>query len=222
MLPWDGTEVVSRLITVHPRKNGGWDFGFQSSGRENWTDFEWSLALNPMPTGALRLTANFRLGKEITEIPRLGLLFELRPGFEQLRWFGRGPWENYPDRKRSAWLAVHESTVTDQYEPYIMPQEHGLKCDSRWVELASPEAVVRFSSGRPFDFSASHLDAASLTAATHTTDVKARAETLLSIDAAHSGLGNRACGPDVLLEYRILGREYRLDLMMEAFLPSGQ
>lgn len=207
-------KVVTRMEEVS-RKKDGWVFSFASSGRRKWSDFRWTLAVQPVETNAVRLVADFELGAGIVAIPRLGLLFTLAPGFENLRWFGRGPWENYPDRKRSAWVAVHESTVTEQYVPYVMPQEHGLKSDCRWVELTAGRTALKVSSPKVFDFSASHLDAAMLTAATHTTDVRPSPETFLSVDAIHSGLGNRACGPEVLPQYQINGKKYRLELLIE-------
>ena len=151
----------------------------------------------------------------MTDLPRVGLIFPLAPGFERLRWVGLGPWENYPDRQRAAWLGAHESTVTAQYVPYIMPQEHGLKCDTRSLQLSAARGLVlKVSATEPFAFSASHFHPDDLTAAKHTIDLKPRAETLLCLDAAHRGIGTASCGPDTLPKYQILGRRYRLDLLI--------
>ena len=69
------------------------------------------------------------------DLPRVGIRFDLVPGFEELEWYGRGPHECYPDRQRGAALGRYRSTVTEQYVPYVMPQEHGLHTDVRWMEL---------------------------------------------------------------------------------------
>ena len=74
-----------------------------------------------------------RVGDGITDMPRVGVSMALAPGLEQLDWYGRGPWENYTDRKASAMVGLYQSTVSEQYVPYIMPQEHGHKTDVRWL-----------------------------------------------------------------------------------------
>lgn len=208
----------SRLVRAVERGDGEWRFDYESTGRGKWGDFRWTLLIHGTESGALRLAADFSLGPDISDIPRIGLLLRLRPEFERLRWLGLGPWENYPDRKRAAWLAVHESTVTDQYVPYIMPQEHGLKCDARWVELRGARgARLKISGAKPFAFSASHFHPEDLTKATHTIDLKPRAEIILCLDAAHRGLGTASCGPDTLEKYRLRARRYRLDLQIDCF-----
>lgn len=163
--------------------------------RETWT----------FGAGALRVDHEFRVPAALADLPRLGVVWDLAPGFENLAWFGRGPWENYPDRKRSAPLGLHRSTVSDEYVPYVMPQEHGHHTDTRWVELAAADGTsLRVSAaGAPFGFSASHFTAADLTAAFHTCDLRPRPETFLSLDLAHRGLGTASCGPDTRPEYRI-------------------
>ena len=60
---------------------------------------------------------------------------EFAKDYENVRWLGRGPWENYPDRKTGADMGVWSSTVTEQYVPYVKPQENGNKEDVSWVEL---------------------------------------------------------------------------------------
>ena len=208
-------KVRTRLVRSVEKDDGSRKFHFESTGRGRWTDFQWSLHVHGTVSGALGLTADFRLGPGVTDLPRVGLIFPLAPGFERLRWVGLGPWENYPDRQRAAWLGAHESTVTAQYVPYIMPQEHGLKCDTRSLQLSAARGLVlKVSATEPFAFSASHFHPDDLTAAKHTIDLKPRAETLLCLDAAHRGIGTASCGPDTLPKYQILGRRYRLDLLI--------
>ena len=54
---------------------------------------------------------------------------------EQMSWYGRGPFENYPDRKHGAAMGVYKATIAEQHVPYIRPQENGNKCDVQWVEF---------------------------------------------------------------------------------------
>jgi len=162
--------------------------------------------------GDLEVTNDFDLDRRLPEVPRLGVSLVLPPTQEQLSWLGLGPWENYTDRKRSALVGRYDSTVTEQYVPYILPQEHGNKCDVRWIELRDDRgAGLRFSAiGRPFEASASHFTAADLYAAKHTTDLTPRPEVLLNLDYGQRGLGTASCGPDTLPQYRIPAGKYRL------------
>ena len=108
---------------------------------------------------AFRPTTLFTIDKAIPDLPRLGVVLTLKPGFEKLRWFGRGPFENYSDRKRAALVDLYESTVTDQYVPYIMPQEHGNHTDVRWLSLGCESAKLLVEAVGPMEFSASHYTA---------------------------------------------------------------
>ena len=88
--------------------------------------------------------------------------------------------------------------MTDQYVPYIRPQENGGHADVRWLELDGPPGALRIELDEPRQVSVTHLRAADLAAATHDIDVVPVAETIVHLDAAHRGLGTASCGPDTL------------------------
>lgn len=133
-----------------------------------------------------------------------------------MTWHGRGPWDNYPDRKVSAIVGVYASTVSEQYVPYIMPQEHGHKTDVRWLTLTDTRGRGLRVSGDPLiSFSASHFTKEDLFAAQHTYDLKPREEIILSLDFAQRGLGTASCGPDTLPEYRLMEPRYAWSYRVE-------
>ncbi len=70
------------------------------------------------------------------DIPRIGMRMQLTKHFNTMTYFGRGPWENYQDRKASAFIDLYTSKVSDQYVPYIRPQDNGYKTDVKWVALS--------------------------------------------------------------------------------------
>ncbi len=106
-------------------------------------------------------------------------------------------------------VGLYRSTVTEQYVPYIMPQEHGHKTDVRWLSLADDRGRGLRVLGAPtLEFSASHFTAADLFSAKHTIDLRPRDEVVLSLDHAQRGLGTASCGPDTLEQYRLLEPEY--------------
>ena len=180
------------------------------SGRANPADALHTLACVIQADGSVRFENSLRLGSsELTDLPRVGLRLDLIPGYEALSWLGLGPWENYNDRRASARVAVHATTVSGTYVDYVMPQEHGHVSAADWLSLAGKGLpTLRFEGDTSFEFNATHLAAEDLQAAFHTTDLKPRAETLLYIDAAHRGVGTGSCGPDTLPQYRLTARRY--------------
>ena len=166
----------------------------------------------------------FKCARSLPDLPRLGVTFALRPGFELLRWFGRGPHESYPDRKRAAAVGLYSGTVTEQYVPYVLPQEHGNKTDVRWMSLENPgKCAVRFTAeGGSMECSAGHFTAQDLFKAKHTIDLAPRAETIVNLDYAQRGLGTGSCGPDTLEQYHIRPSTYRFNYSIRPYSPFGK
>lgn len=149
------------------------------------------------------------LAPGVRDLPRVGVVLTLRPGLERLEWYGPGPWEAYADRRASAVVGRWTSTVTDEYVPYINPQEHGHHPDARWLRLTDRRGRGLEVRGLPtIGFGASHFTAADLTAARHTDELTPRDEVVLSLDAAQRGLGTASCGPDTGEQYRLLEQRY--------------
>ena len=141
----------------------------------------------------------------LADLPRIGVSFEVPARFSQIRWYGRGPHENYPDRNRSAMLGVWQQAPDSM--PYLVPQEFGLRTDCRWIELIDPDTqqVLRIDVLQPgaLHFSATRHTAAQLYAASTATELQSSPNLVVHLDVAHRGLGTASCGPDVLPQYRI-------------------
>ena len=134
--------------------------------------------------------------KKISELPRVGVNLVLAKGLENLRWFGRGPWESYDDRKASAMVGLYADTVSGQHVPYMLPQENGHKTEVRWLALQEKgRGGVRIAGEPLIDFSVSHFTDNDLYQAMHENELKPREEVHLNIDHRHRGLGQAACGP---------------------------
>jgi len=165
-----------------------------------------------------------KISDKIPEIPRMGMQMQLPAELTNLKWLGRGPHENYTDRKTSADIGLYESTVADQYTPYIRPQENGYKTDTRWLTLTDDNGTGILVSGNPlFCFSAlnnihddfespgklSQYRKDAKTANTHTIDVKPRDLVNLNIDLGQMGVGgDNSWGALIHPEYRLLDKKY--------------
>ena len=165
-----------------------------------------------------------KISDAIPEIPRMGMQMQLPEEFANLKWFGRGPYENYADRKTSAFVGVYESTVADQYVPYIRPQENGYKTDTRWLTLTDDSGNGLLFVGDPLicfaalnnihdDFESpgklSQYRKDAKSANTHTIDVKPRDLVNLNIDLGQMGVGgDDSWGAIIHPKYRLLERKY--------------
>jgi hypothetical protein len=134
----------------------------------------------------------------------------------QYSWYGRGPHENYVDRKAGAAVDVYKSTVHDEYVPYIMPQDYGNKTDVRWVALTDVDGHGLLVTGAQlFEVSVHPFTLQNLEQAKHTFELQWRDEVTLYLDAAQSGLGSAACGPGVLPKYELKADTYQYTLRMQ-------
>jgi beta-galactosidase len=160
--------------------------------------------------GAIRVEERLDVPPELDDLPRIGTVIEVQAGLEALEWFGRGPHETYPDRKRGGLIGRWRTTVTDAATPYVRPQENGGRADVRWLALAEGGGrSLRIELDEPSQVSVTHHRARDLAAASHDVDLVAVPETIVHLDAAHRGLGTASCGPDTLPEYLIRPGTYR-------------
>ncbi|MFC5988910.1 glycoside hydrolase family 2 TIM barrel-domain containing protein [Marinicrinis lubricantis] len=88
-------------------------------------------------------------GNGLPELPEVGVRFDMPASFEQLNWYGRGPHENYWDRKTGAKVGIYEGTVAEQMVPYLKPQECGNKTDVRWAQITNQDGIGLRISGQP-------------------------------------------------------------------------
>lgn len=164
------------------------------------------------PAGYVDVDARFTAGADFN-LRRLGLQLFLDPAFEQVLWYGRGPMENYQDRKDCAFLGIYENTVTGMAEHYVRAQTMGERSDTRWLTFCAEDGRrVTFTADGTFDFSAQHFTDEDLYRVKygHDLDKVRRAEVVLNLDCRMAGVGNGSCGPDLLPQYRIApGQEYR-------------
>jgi beta-galactosidase len=166
-------------------------------------------------SGEILVESTFAPGsEELPELPRYGMYLELDGQFDQLTWYGRGPFENYVDRKTAAFIGQYQSTVDDQYVPYVSPQGNGNKEETRWMSLTNYNGLgLLFSGDVPFGFTALHFSPWDLTTekrgALHTVDMKPREEVCLSLDHKQMGVGgDNSWGARPLSQYIVPAQAY--------------
>lgn len=151
-------------------------------------------------------------------LPRVGLKLALDPSLEKVEWAGRGPHENYPDRKTSAFFGTYTSTATEMFTPYLNPQQNGTRSDVSRVTLSSPDGKgpsLTVESSEPFLFSALHFDELDYSKYIRPSFLKERDEVILCIDHKMLGLGNASCGPKPLPEYMLPVQPYQFEMTLK-------
>jgi beta-galactosidase len=143
--------------------------------------------------GQLEITTEFRPGKKLPMIPRIGYQCETSNRAQLLKWFGRGPHENYIDRKAGAWTTIHQGMVPSLFHRYVDPQDSGNRSEVRWLTLNSPAGGgslrVDATGESLLEFSAYPCAAKDITLAMHPTELPKREFFTLNIDHRQSGVG---------------------------------
>lgn len=160
--------------------------------------------------GTIDLKTTFQPQGILPELPRLGIAFCLSSDYNTFIWQGRGPQDNYPDRKTSAAVGLWKRSVADQYVHYPRPQDSGNKEEVCRLMLTDRHGKgIRVDAVEDvFSASALHYTTQDLYKETHDCNLKPRPEVILSLDAAVLGLGNSSCGPGVLKKYAIDKKEH--------------
>ena len=157
----------------------------------------------------IRVTETVTLPKQLDDVARVGTNLELSGDLDQLVYFGTGPFETMPDR---AIGKIHRwsSSVYDQYVPYVKPQENGGHVGVRWFSISNrTNHGVYFQLDKPRMVTVTPMRSADLADATHNVFVNKSGNTIVTIDAAHRGVGTASCGPDTLDKYRIKPGVYK-------------
>tara|TARA_R110002049_G_scaffold263116_1_gene439265 strand:- start:28862 stop:32008 length:3147 start_codon:yes stop_codon:yes gene_type:complete len=145
--------------------------------------------------GILVETKLGEIKKDLPVLPRFGNNIVLDDEFNAVKWFGRGPFENYQDRNTSALIGQYESSVSDLYFAYIRPQENGYRTDTRWVSFVNKNGKgIKFEGNPTLSFSAHHqynndFDAGETKQQRHTTDILKRDLVNINVDYKQMGVG---------------------------------
>ena len=163
-------------------------------------------------TGAVKVTEDFKAteGAKVSDMFRFGMLMQMPYTMEKSNYYGRGPIENYSDRKDCMRIGVYSDDADNQYFPYIRPQESGTKSDIRWWKQTDATGMgLQVKSCAPFYASAIHFDTEELDDGNdkdqrHSFDLKKSKFTNLFLDSAHMGVGGEnSWGAWPLEKYRV-------------------
>lgn len=166
--------------------------------------------------GSLTTSAHYKaLSDNLPEMVRFGMLMTLPKEYNDFTWYGRGPHENYVDRKHDTFMGIWSGKVEEQAFPYYRPQETGNKTDVRWLTLKNENGKgVRIDGAQPLSVSATNnrpedLDPGMTKKQQHWSDVLPRHEVVLCVDLFQRGVGGlQSWGAKPLDQYRFMDKEY--------------
>ena len=161
-------------------------------------------------------TTSLPEGEFTNWIPKIGLQLQLPDTFQNIKWYGRGPFETYPDRKTGAKFGSFETTVKDDYVPYIIPQDYGNKTDVYWASISDSNGFGLLIKGdQTFNTSAQMYDTDNMTRSYYQRQLKAVDYITLNLDHKTSGVGGTAIS--ILNQYRVLPIPYEFTFYIKPF-----
>lgn len=167
--------------------------------------------------GSIQITASMDMtGRDLPELVRFGMRTQLAPQYNNLSFYGRGPWENYNDRNEAAFIGLYNDSVGNQYcNGYIRPQESGYKTDVRWFSLTDNKGRGLIVKGiEPICFSAINhsdesLDPGLTKKQQHPSNLPPDDNVYVHIDLKQRGLGgDNSWGALPHSQYRLLDKKY--------------
>jgi beta-galactosidase len=182
-------------------------------------DVPYTLEYLIQNNGSIKVTAAIDMtGKDLPELPRFGMRLKLNGAFENLDYYGRGPWENYSDRNSASFVGEYSDKVINQYtRTYIRPQEAGYKTDVRWLTLKNNKGQgIKMEGLQTLGFSALNiptedLDPGKTKAQRHPSDLDldSKEAVYLHLDYKQRGLGgDDSWGRLPHDPYRLLDKQY--------------
>ena len=221
-----GRQLIDKKVMILSDKEVEVRFTFTLPGLKGETVATYDSDYLVYCDGSVVVKNSFSPGSDqLPEIPRMGMQMQLAKEFENLEWYGRGPLENYWDKKTASLVGLYKGKVKDQYYPYVRPQENGNKSDVRWASLTNTEGLGILVIGDQLlnitahhtlmeDFESpvrtiGHIYQGKEVVNRHTCDVKERNLTALNIDYLMMGVGgDDSWGAKTHPEYTIPAKNY--------------
>lgn len=167
------------------------------------------------PHGLIKCDIKANKNMKTPYLPRFGVQLKLNKSYENVSYFGFGPYENYIDKNSSCYLGRFNSTVSEMHEDYIKPQENGSHHFCREVSISNTKKTIYVVSENDFAFNASHFSINQLTNTGHNFELNKEDLTYLIIDYKQSGIGSNSCGPALPEEYRFNEKEFSYNFYLK-------
>ena len=152
---------------------------------------------------AVKVECSADVREKAPTLPRFGFKFTLPEGFEDVNYFGYGPYESYEDKRLASRLSLFKTTATENFEPYVKPQENGAHHACKIASVTSTEGHGILFGADKFSLSVSHFSPELLTKTMHNYELVPMKETTVIVDYRTAGIGSASCGPELNNVYKV-------------------
>ena len=164
-----------------------------------------------LPDSSVLINVNGESSKRLDTLPRMGIQLIMPEGFESYEYYGYGPKESYIDKKRYTTVDLYKTTVTENFEHYVRPQENSSHYAVRWTKVFNADGIGLLCRGEninDFSSNAQHFTPQLLRETKHDYELVPMKETVLSLDFKQNGIGSGSCGPDAADKYRLTDKKF--------------
>ncbi|MBR2291812.1 MAG: hypothetical protein IJ868_05810 [Prevotella sp.] len=181
---------------------------------------DYTLTYTIKGNGQVKVEADYQpTATDIPLIPKFGMRMRLPANFTNVEYYGRGPWENYPDRKHSAFVGHYKMPLSEFETEYVKPQDNGNRCDVRWLELSNGQRTLRVDGCQPLCIRVWDYGEEDLEDVRHPNDITRGHFVNLNIDENIHGVGGAdTWGKRTLPQYTLDGnqpRHYSFNIRIE-------
>lgn len=214
---------VTSSVRLEAAEDGSAVVCAEGSLADGKSDF--ALRYLMLPSGNVRVAMRVVPGKGLPELPRVGMQGGLAEGFGSVEWFGRGPQENYWDRKTAAAFGRYSAPVGQLVHDYVRPQENGNRSDVDWVAFtdAGGRGILAIRGDDPLNFSAWPYTMADLEVGKHVNDLPRLTTTTVDIDYQQMGVGgDTSWGAKTHREYTLPAKPYEYAFTLKPLLSRAE
>ncbi|RIP35008.1 beta-galactosidase [Staphylococcus gallinarum] len=148
-------------------------------------------------------------------LPRFGLAMVLAHKYEELYYYGNGPYSSYSDKGVASYLDYFETTVIENGDQHIKPQETGSHNETTFMQVRNNSNKITVISNQPYSFNVTYYSLEELTHKRHKDELIGDNHTHLYIDYGQSGIGSNSCGPELQEEYRMNDKEIKFSFQLK-------
>ncbi|HLP37708.1 glycoside hydrolase family 2 TIM barrel-domain containing protein [Lacibacter sp.] len=189
----------------------------------DYINVDYKICYTFLRDGALKIESSIDVSaNNLPEIPRMGMRFDVDKSFKKFTYYGRGPWENYADRKHASHIGIYNQSTDSQYVTYIRPQANGNRHDVRWLQLTNEKGDgVMIEALQPVGVSAmpyydEDFDAGNTKKNRHINDVVERPLICVHVDGWQRGVGgDNSWGMPPHNQYRLTAKQYSYSYIIQ-------
>ena len=229
--------------------NSGFASRWRSAGLDNYTTKVESFSINPgqdgsvamnvkstltfrgertmtsdivykfSPDGSISFDINLNVTSDFPPLARVGMQFAMPSYYKYIKWYGRGPFESYQDRKVSADVGIYSGAVADQHFPYVMPQETGNKTDVRWLKIMDEaQTGLMIAGDQLLEMNVQDYSQKALNESKTSHSLLRGDKTYVHVDLKQMGLGgDDSWSPRVHEEYQLKAKNYHFGFSIDPF-----